>query len=260
MKLKEKINNIMSNKYKRSIASTVMAITVLTVIITVCTIAVANRAMAWFSNNTEVSGSGMSVTASGVTIEVEMYDETMTSPLNINTYENGLSMDFTIPGSSEIRVFKITNKTSNKTIKIDKLYFYAPTSEDEVKKVYNNSNYWFSTQLYAKGYSFGKTQPSSASVSSCFEVEGEDPTDTELYGNVLFDGIGDNPGNFTIYEDNEVLQDIVLSYNESCYIAVKVTFKNDPNNSQNVYIDFGKGNNPDYYCKRKIGVNYTAGA
>ena len=244
-------------KNKKTITSLIFKIVALVAILTTSTVIMVRKAMGWFSNNKDVSGSGMSITVDSASFFVEVYDEDMTNPRDINTISN-IAYDLDIPGSSIIFVYKITNTSRNKTLKLDRLFYIAPTSEEEVAKTVDTTDYWLSTQLYLKCVPFTKnTTPPASAVSSAFNVNGENPTDAELYGTVLYDGTGTGPGEYTIYVDNAERDDIVLSYNEYCYFAVKVTFKNDPNNSQNVYVDFGKGDNPAYFCKRLLSFDYS---
>ena len=241
------------NKKIIKLLPVIIMIVALVAIITFSTITMFNSTMAWFAHNKNTDGNGMTISIDDITLQVEVYDGDMTNPRDINNINN-ITYNLDVPGSSVIMVYKITNTTQGKVIKINSLLYAAPTATEEVAKVVDSTSYYLSTQLYIKSAYLGKSTPTAQAVTNAFAV-GENPTDAELYGTVLYDGTGTGPGEYAVYQAGET--NILLDYNEFCFIAVKVTFKNDPDHSQNVYIDFGKGDNPTYFCKRKISLDYT---
>lgn len=89
----------------------------------------------WFSNNIETTTTGMSVRTNAYGLELNLYDTTSTQ---INWETDAVFEDLTIPGTSEIIILEVINKSQN-PITINDFRFMAPTSEEEIPVKDSNS-------------------------------------------------------------------------------------------------------------------------
>ena len=246
MKLINFIKGILKDNVRKKIYSSAIFLGLLLIVVGVTIFAFGKQTFGWFASNKEVSSNGMSVSLATDDVAINIYDE------NMVLLEDNADINFNLnlPGASKYFVLEFVNNM-NKDVSISRIGFLEPNSAEEIPVVDSGTNYYFSTQILIMGKNLGTTKPTSSNLTSNF-------TSSEV-GNFLTatpnEGEDINLTSFTIWEEDN-LDKMIISPNSKYYLAIKITFYNNPTASQNQYRNFGKSTSitPDACCKRRIFI------
>ena len=203
-----------------------------------------NGSFSWFARNQNVEGDGMGISAEKYPLKVEYArcdTETMEtedfSEIDINSQLNFIESDVWYPGYSVVFKLRITN-VGDSPVSVNSVGFCAPDESEEVAKTVDGASYYLGTQLSVAVIAIDETVQSSPIERRMLTLgKNGEPNRVDL---TLSNSGGEN----------------VLSPSNSVLLTVRVTFINDEDNSQDVYRNFGIGDNALECCQRRLFATY----
>ena len=210
-----------------------------------CILLLPSNSFSWLSKNEKVdgSGSGSSVEKSPLRVEYARCDAQTLGAGEFTQIHRDASLDFLesdvwYPGYFVVFELKITN-VGIETICVDTVGFCAPMEEEEIALVLDEKSYYLGTQL-------------SASVLAINQVP-QVPLIEQRLLTLAPNGVA-NRAELVLYEDEN--QSIVLEPSESIQLTIRLSFVNE-DFSQDEYRNFGKTEDAQECCRRRLFVNYA---
>ena len=227
---------------KRIVSQGVSLVAVFAVLVVTLVAFVPNLTFGWFSQNTTVTATGMAAKASQTPFEVhyrvtgingkaqsgdwKLIDLSSSLPIADSISAPGDYVDFQI---------KITNLSLNQ-VNLKSFGFAAPTIAEEIAKTVDSNSYYLSTEIGVKLISVGTGATLKSDVSDIVLRESASVAATEID---LFEHL--------------TTESISVASNGEFIFGVRLTFINDPDNSQDVFKKFGTATDGSLgRCERRL--------
>lgn len=229
---------------KKKLLYSLASMTGILCLLCVCTVLLSKGSLSWLAQNDSVQGSGLGLSIANEQLKVEyarLDPETQEygefSEIDLESPLNFLEPDVWYPGYSMIFSIRITNAGTG-AICIDSMGFLAPTESEESPRVSGVNSYYLGTQLTVSLLEVNQEPYRNATEHSLLTLQNGTPSRQQL----------------TLYEDRG--QTVKLLPNESLQLTVRLTFTNE-DFSQDEYLNFGKDENSDECCQRRLFVSYV---